>query len=129
MKIGDVAMERCWFCGRPKGIVLATKNKAGVELENDVCYDKVPCRECEQGMKDGIMLSVVKDGSYGEENPYRLGMICVITEDAAKRIFGKSFNTNKQRFIFIEESAAKRCGIFDALIEYEERRRKELANG
>lgn len=114
MKVGDTGMEQCYYCGEAKGVLLATRDKAGVEVPRLACFNKEPCERCREYMDAGIMLSVVKDGEYGKDEPYRLGMIAVITEDAAKRMF-PHIDTKKHRFVFIEETPASKLGIIDEI--------------
>lgn len=67
-----------------------------------------PCDTCKHYMQQGIMLIVVRDGS-DRSNPYRIGEIHVITEDAASRIFNDA--VLRSRCAFIEETTARQLGI------------------
>ena len=101
-------ITQCFFCGKDKNeIVLlgtAYKNQAPMHM----IIDKEPCEECKKYMKMGIMLVSVKDNT-NQENPYRTGKIAVITEQAAKKIFGDSIG--KSRFAFVEDKAWEKIGL------------------
>ena len=68
-----VALIKCFFCGKDKGIVMNTRLHPAmacrVEEINGKAIDKEPCEECKELMKQGIMFCSVRDGESGD-NPY-----------------------------------------------------------
>jgi hypothetical protein len=68
-----------------------------------------PCDKCQEYMKMGVMLIVVKDGS-DPKNPYRTGEMHVIKEEAAARMFNDP-NLLKMRAGFVEECVVRKLGF------------------
>lgn len=110
----EVAVVKCFFCGRDKELVMNTRltekaAKAIREVHNHA-IDYEPCDECKKLMKQGIILVSVRDGE-SSSNPYRTGGFVVIKEDAVKEFSTPEMfeKVKKTRFAFIEDS------IWDAL--------------
>ena len=102
-----VGMTQCFFCLQPKDIILNKRLKDS--LPRLACYDKEPCDKCKELMEMGIMLISVKEGS-NKDNPYRTGKICVIKEEAAKKIFPQ---LGESRAAFVTDDAWKELGLPD----------------
>lgn len=97
MEKSYVGMSQCFFCGEPKEVILDRRLKN--TLPRLACYDKEPCQKCKDFMSKGVMLISVANGT-DKENPYRTGKVCVITVDAAKRIFN---NIGENKVAFVED--------------------------
>ncbi len=101
-------IPRCYFCNEPKNeIILCGYIKGDAEAPKNVVFDKNPCDNCKKLMEQGIMLIAVRDGESGD-NPYRTGQICVVTREAAERIFNE---VPKCGAGFVEESIWKHLGL------------------
>jgi len=108
-------MPICFYCGEEKGeIVLlgaASKKITGQdEAPRHICLDKEPCDKCKEMMSQGVMLIGVRDGDTPSDNPYRTGEICVITDDAARRMFQPESMVEdvlQRRCAFIEQSVLR----------------------
>ena len=100
----------CFLCGKEKGEIALLGASYKGEAPMHMCIDKSPCDKCKEHMKQGIILVGVRDGEKktSPDNPYRTGQFYVITEEAAKRMFGE---IPPQRAAFIEESALKQLNF------------------
>ena len=73
-----VAMTRCFYCGQPDRILLATRyNMRGEPLAdlseaNGRAVDMEPCPKCKELMGKGIILVGVRDGE-GRREEHRTG--------------------------------------------------------
>jgi hypothetical protein len=78
----------CFFCQKDRGdIILPGLMKGDTEAPRRAVWDKVPCDECKGYMSQGIIfISVDARLSTDQDNPYRSGGWCVLTEDAVKRM-------------------------------------------
>lgn len=105
-----VGMMNCYFCNKPKGILLDKKLRNTFQREQVV--DQEPCDECKEYMKKGIIMIGVKDGESGN-NPYRTGEWFVVTEDFIKRAIKGELKKQilKQRVVFIEQNVLKKIGF------------------
>ena len=100
------SMSICFFCGGEKNeIVLPGKLKGDKEAPRQGVWNYEPCESCKKYMKEGVLISVVKDGS-DPKNPHRTGRMLVIKDEDARNIF--NVDPKKTRFFFIEESTAIR---------------------
>lgn len=108
----------CFFCGESKNeiVLLGIKSKAITGSEEapmrGPVFDHEPCDKCAELMKRGILLISVRDGESGN-NPYRTGRLCVIREEAFKRIFFglPCENALKCRFAFVEDAVWRAIGL------------------
>lgn len=99
----------CYLCGASKNEIALLGNawRGDDEPPRNLCLDKEPCDNCKALMDRGILLISVKPGT--ERNPYRTGAICVIKEEAAKRIFGDAIG--KSRAAFVDDEAWDKIGL------------------
>jgi len=119
-------MDTCFYCGKAKDILLIGNKtikweKAGIASSDGKMPQQIgvindePCQECKGFMEKGIILVSVKDEEEdrNEKNPFRTGKMCVITEEAIKRILqGDLLNSIlKTRFSFILDEAWKKLGL------------------
>ena len=81
------AIPLCFFCLKPKNeLILAGRMMDDKEAPRNKVWDKRPCTECENWMKQGIILiSVDESKTTDQDNPYRTGGWCVVKEDMLKR--------------------------------------------
>lgn len=108
-----VAMERCYYCGGDKSVILSTRLRNISHLDNKV-IDMEPCNRCKEYMKDGVIVVSIRDGEPREgdpPNPYRTGGWWVLTVEAVKRIFNIDFTEKLRKFMFIEDGAAEKIGL------------------
>ena len=121
-----VALTRCFFCGDPDRILLATRyDWKGEPLKdlsqaNNKVIDMEPCQKCADHMGQGVILLTVdstKSESGWEKqrlpNPYRTGPFFVIKDDAIIRMMPTELATwaIKHRWMFIEHQAAEKLGL------------------
>lgn len=106
-----VGMELCFFCQKPKGILLNTRLKK--TLPREATYNKEPCDECKKYMEQGIIVISAQRGSE-PDNPYRTGGWWVIKEEAVKNFISDKIlldNVLQKRVMFIEDEVADRIGL------------------
>jgi hypothetical protein len=112
-KIG-VALTKCFFCGENDRIVINTRlterHAEAVDNMDGKVIDHEPCQKCKDLMKKGVMFISVKDGESGD-NPYRTGKICVIVDDAIRRMLKDPSEVLRKRMAFIEETLWQRLGL------------------
>ena len=106
------AIPVCFFCGKEKNqLILA--GRLGVkdeEAPKHKVWDMEPCDECKKLMEMGIMLISIRDGET-EPNPYRTGQMCVVKEEAAKRMFPNNGEVLKMRMAFVEDNVWNLIGL------------------
>lgn len=104
-------IPKCFFCGDDKNeIILCGMLVDDKEAPRGMVFDKIPCDQCAEYMRQGIMLISVQDGEEGKENPYRTGKINVVRDDAIRRIVSPESLANQiieKRCAFIPDSAWK----------------------
>ena len=107
------AIPLCFFCNEEKNeIILAGRMRGDVEAPKNMVWDNNPCTQCENWMEQGIIFISVKNGESGE-NPYRTGRICVIKEEATKRMIEEPLLSSvlKHRVAFIEDQTWELLGF------------------
>lgn len=84
-----VGLEVCYYCGDDTGVVIGRRPKME-ELPKRAVYSKMPCPECEEHMRQGvIMIEVDEAKTTDPKNPYRTGNFVVVAEAAIRRAFGE----------------------------------------
>ena len=93
---------KCFFCGESKGIALLgqigdLRKGEDIEAPRECVMDYEPCEKCQENMNKGVALIGVTDIQPVDNRPamtvqdghkvYPLGSYCVITPEAAKRVF------------------------------------------
>jgi hypothetical protein len=113
----------CFICGKDDGTivlpgVMHRKDDRGVVIEHDVeaphraCWSREPCPNCKGLMQEGIILiSVDPKRSESEQDPYRSGGWCVVTESYVKRIFTIHDAVLRARMAFIEDEVWDKLGL------------------
>ena len=81
MEKSYVGMGVCYFCGKPKEIILDRRIRN--VLPKTACYNQEPCDECKKLMKLGVIVISVRDGEKGPD-PYRTGRWFVVKDEAFK---------------------------------------------
>ena len=112
------SITTCYFCGKEDGIALlgdAYRDEHGNKAQAPMkigCLNRVPCPECKELMKAGIMLISVRDGETGQD-PYRTGKLCVVKEEAVKRLLtGESLEQAlRMRMCFVEDRGWTKLGL------------------
>jgi len=125
------AIPRCYLCGKEKNEIIlpgVMRGKDGKDIEapKGMVWDREPCDECKDWMKQGVILISVKDGEERpmgplrageqrviEDNPYRTGGWCVLRDEAVKRIFtGEAVDDLiKKRVGFVEDEVWNMVGL------------------
>jgi len=129
-----VALTRCFYCGEPYKILLATHYNQKGEPIRDLkpadgkVVDMDPCQECQGWMKQGIVLIGIEEAKCApgwnkpkpdEKNwmpdPWRSGAFSVLREEAFVRIFPPEFHkfALEHRWMFIEHEAMVRLGFVE----------------
>jgi hypothetical protein len=121
--IGEPALTKCYFCGGPGAILIATKDRVDVARYHGQIVDMSPCSRCQEHMKIGVILISIRDGeaAKGEEasrqnpraipNPYRTGRVCVIRNEAAERLFKPDHPALKLKWCFVEDGGWQKMGL------------------
>lgn len=101
-----------FFCGEVKHLVLDRETRK--IFPRIAFFDKVPCDECKEYIKQGIVIISVRDGELGD-SPYRTGGWWVIKEDAIKKILCNNWSLWKEvkrtRIAFMPDSVCKMLGL------------------
>lgn len=79
-----VGMDLCFICNEAKGVVLDTRLRK--RLPRSAVYDREPCDQCKEYMKQGTILISVDEKLTGDDrdNPYRTGGWVVVKEESLK---------------------------------------------
>ena len=114
----EVALIRCFFCGKDKGLVLnaqLTPEAAKAVKEcNGKAIDLEPCNNCKKLMKQGVMLfeieAVPDDPS---QLPERTGRLAVVKDSAFDNFPDEDFKNQviKRRFGFIQKEYWEQMGL------------------
>jgi hypothetical protein len=103
------AIPCCYFCGKEKDeIVLFGRLKGDVAAPRKAVLDKVPCDECAEYMKKGIILISVENGWDGKGEPFRTGRFVVVKEDALRKVITNAEALQqilRQRVSFVQDEA------------------------
>jgi len=99
-------MPVCFCCGQDTGEIALLGAAYKGEAPHRMVMDKAPCKKCQDLMTRGVILIETRDGEEGE-NPYRTGYMTVVTVEAARNIFNKNIDLEKNRVFFIEERVLK----------------------
>lgn len=104
------SLSQCFFCGGDKNELLLFGRLPGdKEAPRKAVYSHEPCDTCKSYMEQGIMLISVR----AKDIEYRTGNLCVIKEEAIKRMLDEPLLSNvlKQRFLFINDADWKLLGL------------------
>lgn len=106
-----VAMDMCFLCNEPKGIVLDRRLRNS--LPREMVTNMEPCDKCKEYMAQGIILiSFSEKLTEDEKNPYRTGHWCVV-KDHVEFPFNDEAITDirKRRVAFIEDEVWAMMGL------------------
>ena len=104
------SLGMCWICGEANGeVILAGRLKDDVEAPRQGVWDRHPCPTCAGWMQQGVILIRVKDGSQAD--PYRLGSLSVVKDEAIACIFNDPAPTLKSRVAYVEDAAWQKIGL------------------
>lgn len=110
----EVAIPKCYFCGEDKNeLIMNTRLTEKCAEQIKEAHGKVintePCDKCKELMKQGVMLIKVRD----DDPEYRLGNICVVKDEAIRRIFPEddAIHLLEMRAGFIAETLWDRIGL------------------
>jgi len=112
MEKSHVGVSNCFFCGETKEILLQKQFRK--ILPSSAVYNKEPCDKCKKYMKQGIILISIRNGETDMTNPYRTGMITVVTTETIEKII-TSENLKqtilKERVAFVPDDAWDAIGL------------------
>jgi len=110
------ALTTCFYCGEESGIVIDRRIRK-ILPRNVGVISMEPCSDCEEHMKDNIILLGIVPPPENENipivngipNPYRTGDFVVMKQEAADRIFNEEQLkfANKNRFMFVDSEILK----------------------
>jgi len=128
--MGDshVGLSKCFYCGGPGTIVLATRYRQGLngqmhptvnvkEKVHNKVIDMTPCQSCQAYMNQGVILISVRDGEPEKEkhkehpDPYRTGRFSVLRLASAQRMLPEGHPALKCRWCYVEDAAWARMGL------------------
>lgn len=94
----------CFFCGKDKGVVVLGKLKGDAKAPRRAIYDYRPCDECREKMSKGVTIiecATAENGNapIGQEGAWPTGRWCVISDDAASKLF----KDNTRKTILLED--------------------------
>jgi hypothetical protein len=107
----------CFICNREKNEVVLMGRLPGdkeAPKPGTAVIDKIPCSECEDIMKIGIVMISVRDGEEGSDNPYRTGGWCVVKDSWLEKVVENKellADILKMRVCFIPDAAWNILGL------------------
>lgn len=115
-----VGMIQCFYCWENYGIAIT--KRLHKTLPQSAVYNMEPCPKCKGYMDQGIIIIGIENDTRDDEmdgngqmpNPRRVGLFCVLREEAFTRMpINGSFITFglKHRFVFITEEAWDALGL------------------
>lgn len=106
------SVDKCFYCGEDRGIVLFGRLAGDAEAPRSMVCDYVPCDRCAAWMTKGVILLSVRAGEQKSNNPYRTGCFCVVKDEAITRLFGEHGEAAlKARFAFVDDLMWDRVGL------------------
>lgn len=111
----EVALIRCFFCGKDKGLVvnslLTPKAAETVKKCNGKAIDLEPCDDCKELMKQGVMLIEYREET--EPDFYRTGVFAVVKDEAIKNVFPNDIADDaiKCRYCFVSNLVWDKMGL------------------
>ena len=145
-----VGLMQCFYCGEARGVLLDRHLRDSLPNE-PIVYDTQPCSECEEHMRQGIILISVKDGEDEKierdrlrhladpqghrrpfiPNPYRTGLRMVVAEEFIRRALDEKTADMlcKSRWAFIPDEAAEKLGLAAEARRLAEEKEKETQDG
>lgn len=107
-----VGLSDCFFCGESKEVLL--DRRLYNTLPHRAVYNHEPCDKCKELMTQGVMFISVRNGEQPSNNPFRTGKMCVIKDDAVRRMPVSPElleSTLKKRVCFIEDAVWEKLGF------------------
>lgn len=105
----------CFYCGEDKNeLVLPGRLPRDAEAPRRAVWSMEPCDQCKEWMAQGVVLISTRDGEAGGNDPYRTGQLCVIKDEALKRIVQPKELLDdilRRRFCFIEDQTWDAIGL------------------
>ena len=113
-----VALIRCFFCGKDKGLIMNTlltsKAAKAVKECNGKVIDLEPCNECKELMRQGVMLfEIEKVPDDPSQRPKRTGRMAVVKDSAFDNFPDEDFKKQvlERRFGFIQSELWELMGL------------------
>jgi hypothetical protein len=108
-------MGVCYYCHRPSNeIILAGRLPGDQEAPRQAVWHAHPCPDCEDHMKQGIILISVSDSADPtEDNPYRTGGWVVVRAEALARVLDEATTAKllRTRWSFVPDAAWAMLGL------------------
>lgn len=139
----EVALTKCYFCGGSHQIlmnsILTPRHAANVKQAHGLVIDMSPCNKCEEMMKMGVILITIDPekstkgwnkpppGTEPDDrwmpNPFRTGGWFVVKDEFIRKAFDPDMAEYaiKHRWMFIEDEAARKMGLFEAKPSHDEK--------
>lgn len=111
-ELNYVGLGNCFFCGEAKEVLIDRRLRN--TLPHSAVYNHEPCDKCKSFMKQGVMFISVRNDEPQSDNPYRTGKMCVLKEDAVKRMPVDQQLIDvclKKRVCFIEDAVWAKLGF------------------
>lgn len=106
----NIALTKCFVCGKDDVILIATKYKKNGEPVQDMeqfngkAISKEPCNECKRLLEQGIIFISISDDNQDIDNPFRTGGWAVVKREAVETILPGT-DLNKHKIFFLVDSA------------------------
>lgn len=114
----EVALIRCWFCGKEKGLIMNTrltkKDAQQVRECDGEVVDLEPCDDCKKLMEQGVMLfEITRVPDNPQELPERTGRITVVRDRAFENFPDRDYAEQvlKCRYGFIQSELWDAMGL------------------
>lgn len=114
----EVALIRCFFCGKDKELIMNTQLTAQAAEEVRECNGKVidlePCEECKKLMEQGVILfEIEKVPDDPHQLPERTGRMAVVRDSAFDNFFDEGFKKQvlERRFGFVQKELWELMGL------------------
>lgn len=114
------AIPICFYCGEEKNeIIIAGHLRGDEQAPHHAVWDRIPCDECRDWMKQGVILISVKDGCPAAINPHRTGGWCVVKDNfihEMRKVMKEESKTSldsalRHRVMFLEDRVWSMLGL------------------
>jgi len=107
------SIERCFYCGADKGLILFGRLRGDVEAPKAAAFNYEPCNDCAQYMQQGVILISVTDASTNDQDACRTGGWVVVTDAFIRRVVPPDMQTHilKRRMAFVPDETWDLFGL------------------
>ena len=114
----EVALIRCFFCGKDKGLIMNSRLTAQAAEEVKECNGKAidlePCAECKKLMVQGVMLFEIESvPDDPRQLPERTGRMALVKDSAFDNFPDRDFAKQvlDRRFGFVQKELWELMGL------------------